>query len=209
MSDHVKSLLDHRESELIARIDELRAQLAPAEAELEDVRAAKAVVAAQAARRIAKLPATGGEASASSRSYYDGVYGERAPTSQFRNLTMKELVRKALLEQFDDGATARQLLDLFHHEYGRVDIIRSSLSPQLSRLKVEGVIWRDGLVWRLSDPARTRDLLGAMTPDENGEAPANPEGGNEGGCNPLEPEFSTPSQSARKVGASVAALIRT
>lgn len=189
MSDHVKSLLDHRESELMARIDELRAQLAPAETELEDVRAAKAAIAAQAARRISKLPVTGGEASASSRSYYRCVYGEKAPTSQFRNLTMKELVRKALLEEFTGGATARQLLDLFHHDYGRVDIIRSSLSPQLSRLKVEGAIWREGLVWRLTNPSLTQQFFGGSAPDENGEASADPEAGDEGAATPSNPIF--------------------
>jgi hypothetical protein len=70
---------------------------------------------------------------------------------------MKQLVREALSKKFSDGATARQLLDLFHHEWGRIDIIRSSLSPQLSRLSKDGVNWRDGLVWRLADEGQSGD----------------------------------------------------
>ncbi len=175
MVGNIQSLLDQREAELQVRIDELRAQLTPAECELEDVRAAKAAIAATAQRRVSQLPANGMGATAASVAYWQG----KSPNSQFRNMTMKELVRKALLEEFHDGATARQLLDLFHHNYGRVDIIRSSLSPQLSRLKVEKAIWRDGLVWRLSEPARTSDLLGSIAPNENEPPNGKPEDGSE------------------------------
>jgi hypothetical protein len=143
-------MLNARESELQARVDELRAQLAPAEQELDEIRVAKEAIAA----RVTQLPAKGTEASAASVDYWN----QKAPNSPFRNHTMKQLVRKALSECFDDGATARQLLDLFHHEWGRVDIIRSSLSPQLSRLSREGIIWRDGLVWRLVGPDRQISL---------------------------------------------------
>lgn len=171
-------MLDTREAELRAWIDELRAQLGPAELELEDLLVAKEAIKAQAARRLLKLPATGNDASAASLAYFNTP----GANSQFHGLTMKSLVRKALSETFPQGATARQLLDLFHHEYGRVDIIRSSLSPQLSRLRVEGVIWRDGLIWRLTEPGQ-KDIFGEQSPTENGEASAEPETGRGGATN--------------------------
>jgi hypothetical protein len=51
----------------------------------------------------------------------------------YENLTMKELVVKALREHFRDGATAKQLREFFRDGWGR-DIARENLSPQLSRL---------------------------------------------------------------------------
>lgn len=182
MSGYILDMLIEREGALRARIDELRAQLIPAEAELEDIAVAKAALMDAASRRIAQLPATGSEASAASLAYFNG----KANNTPFQSLTMKQLVRKALTEKFQGGATARQLLDLFHHEYGRTDIIRSSLSPQLSRLKVEREIWRDGLVWRLAEQkADTGNLIqriedfGAEAPDENEPPSDQKEGGSD------------------------------
>jgi hypothetical protein len=81
---------------------------------------------------------------------------------------MKQLVLKALEEHFPNGATAIQLIDFFHNAWGRTDVIRSSLSPQLSRLKVEKDIILSGKTWTLAAP-------------KNAEAPAedHPEGASE------------------------------
>lgn len=69
--------------------------------------------------------------------------------SPYFRLTIKQLVRKALDEHFQDGATAKEMLHLFENVYGRGDIARTSLSPQLSRLREDGIIFRNGHVWRL------------------------------------------------------------
>lgn len=61
--------------------------------------------------------------------------------SPYEHLTMKNLVKKALWEQFRGGATTRQLLDFFRDAWSR-NVERTSLSPQLSRLFQDGEIGR-------------------------------------------------------------------
>jgi hypothetical protein len=56
--------------------------------------------------------------------------------SPYADLTMKQLVVKALDEHFQHGATTRQLLDFFRDAWDR-NIERTNLSPQLSRLYQE------------------------------------------------------------------------
>jgi hypothetical protein len=66
-----------------------------------------------------------------------------------QHLTLKNLVIKALKEHFPKGADANQLVEFFHNSWGRTDVMRSSLSPQLSRLKVDKVLDLNGRVWTL------------------------------------------------------------
>jgi hypothetical protein len=66
---------------------------------------------------------------------------------------MKELTQKALAEAFPNGASANDLIFYFKKKWGRDDIVRSSLSPQLSRLRAEGLIRRDGRLWLLAQPS--------------------------------------------------------
>lgn len=105
--------------------------------------------------------------------------------------TIKQLVMEALQGHFAGGATANELLDYFAREYGRDDIVRTSLSPQLSRLKEEGKIRRERRVW-LYNEDEFDALFGDDDDDpenENGEASAEPEDGNEGVAPPSNPNF--------------------
>jgi hypothetical protein len=68
--------------------------------------------------------------------------------SPYENLTMKQLIMKALTEHFQSGATAKQFREFFRDAWAR-DITRESLSPQLSRLRSDKIIDRDGNVWFL------------------------------------------------------------
>jgi len=68
--------------------------------------------------------------------------------SPYEHLTMKQLVMKALTEHFQSGATAKQFREFFRDAWAR-NIDRASLSPQLSRLRSEKIIDRDGNVWVL------------------------------------------------------------
>lgn len=61
----------------------------------------------------------------------------------------KDKVRQALKTQFPQGATARELLEYINENWTR-QIKRASLSPQLSRLRQEGVITVNGGVWKLA-----------------------------------------------------------
>lgn len=95
--------------------------------------------------------------------------------------TIKQLVVEALTGHFTGGATANDLLEFFAREYGRDDIVRTSLSPQLSRLKEEGKIVRVGHTWHPSD---SFEALMANGDNENGDADeAEPEVGDGGGSN--------------------------
>lgn len=71
------------------------------------------------------------------------------PTSSYGRMSIKALALEALQTQFRDGATAVELLDHFSKAYGRKDVPRTSLSPQLTILKNEGKINREGLIWRV------------------------------------------------------------
>jgi hypothetical protein len=68
--------------------------------------------------------------------------------SPYEHLTMKQLIMKALTEHFQSGATAKQFREFFRDAWAR-DIDRASLSPQLSRLRGDKIIDRNGNVWFL------------------------------------------------------------
>lgn len=59
---------------------------------------------------------------------------------------------KAVLADFPDGKESNDLLSIVKERFG-VEIPRSSLSPQLSKLKKKGEVkWRGGK-WKLNKPA--------------------------------------------------------
>jgi len=62
----------------------------------------------------------------------------------------KEKVKLALREKYPQGATALDILAYLNERWDR-QIVRSSLSPQLSRLKKEGVITLDNDIWKLAE----------------------------------------------------------
>jgi len=65
--------------------------------------------------------------------------------------TIKEAVLD-ILKPGPKGMTALEILAEINRRYG-ADYPRTSLSPQLSRLKVQGLIKRKGTVWRRVKPA--------------------------------------------------------
>jgi len=73
------------------------------------------------------------------------------PSRKGARLSMKDLTLEALRDHFPEGATVNDLLSCFSERYQRPDIARTSLSPQLTRLKEEGRISRSGMVWHLNN----------------------------------------------------------
>ena len=71
------------------------------------------------------------------------------PPSGGRKMSVKAMVLDALEHHFPQGASALDLLECFAKEYGRDDVARTSLSPQLTTLKNDGKIARDGMAWTL------------------------------------------------------------
>lgn len=78
----------------------------------------------------------------------------RALDAVSRRRTIPERTLKdAVIEVLQDkgrGMTALEILAAINLKFS-TDYPRTSLSPQLSRLKAEGKLVREGIVWRLSD----------------------------------------------------------
>lgn len=165
----LRDFLVTREQELLQAISELHAALMPLEAELAEVRRAKGALgmtspnsggidAADWGTAMARmLPAYQGNNERLEENTGPGLgYLASLLPSPYSHLTMKQLVLKALVEHFTDGATTRQLLAFFRDAWGR-DIARANLSPQLSRLMRDGMIARgQDARWFLIDPDAER-----------------------------------------------------
>lgn len=79
----------------------------------------------------------------------ESVEKPATPPSGGRKMSVKAMVLDALERHFPQGASALDLLECFAKEYGRNDVARTSLSPQLTTLKNDGKIARDGMAWIL------------------------------------------------------------
>jgi hypothetical protein len=126
MDDTFQQMLLRREREVVSRIDALRKELDPLESEFKQI---------QTAKRALGLPASGAAP-------VNGL-----PAARF--MTMKQLVLYALKDHFKNGATGKQLVEFLKSTCGR-EIARESLSPQLSRLRAEKKIDRQGRIWFLT-----------------------------------------------------------
>lgn len=153
----LRSYLDDREKALEAEISRLREQIAPLERELFEVRIAKRAVGRHSSEPLQQplFSQSDGQTMDDEAQQlwkqYRAIQAERL-LSPYSRMTIKELVLKALEEQFPSGATAQQLLELFSTAWGRNEIVRTSLSPQLSRLRAEHKIDRNGSLWFRRQP---------------------------------------------------------
>jgi hypothetical protein len=157
----LRTFLEEREKHLEGEVAKLRALIAPLERELFEVRVAQRAVAKRSPEPqqrhlfpLLKLETSGAAAEVWRRYFEDQ---EAQATSPYHDLTIKQLVLKALDEQFPSGATANQLLELFRGAWGRTEVVRTSLSPQLSRLRADHKIDRNGNLWFLRIPRSTQE----------------------------------------------------
>lgn len=201
----LRAFLDRREKELADEIATLHRQLAPMEWELSEVRRAKGALGIEASTAFhgtgtltisehpsGPVPAAIAGKGVGFATIVTGTLRGAAPTgtaetiaappnlltsflSSHKRLTMKQLVVKALMEHFERGATAKQLREFFRDAWGR-DIERPNLSPQLSRLRADGVIelMPDTHVWRLT--AKAFEQTFRMTDLTHDDPPAGDEG---------------------------------
>lgn len=121
---------------LLAHKQKLVAELALAKAKVESIETEIANVDSA----IGSLPQTPAPAQkpAPVRMRHDG-----------RRMSVKAMVLESLELHLPDGGEVHDLLNCFATVYGRDDVARTSLSPQLTTLKNEGKISRDGMIWRL------------------------------------------------------------
>lgn len=133
-----RKFLEKRLVELNTEIADMRKRIQPLESELADVKRALGVVRDDRPSenlRLVRRPVV------------------TSSSSPYQQMTLKQLIIKALKEHFPDGATANELIDFFSVAWDR-DIQRTSLSPQLSRLKDEGQVRLENNKWFL--PLGTR-----------------------------------------------------
>ena len=171
MESETVLLMRDRVTELRRQIAVLRADVAAREFELHQAEAALTLMIG--------IKPSGAQASMSAIAHF-----ARQKNPEIAKLTIKELALKALHEHLWNGATSNQLIEVFVHKWGRDDIARTSLSPQLTRLKEEGMITLQGRQWFLaegyySDPDLERDAMVEAEADaealnKNGGAKAPP-----------------------------------
>jgi hypothetical protein len=156
--ENVRGILRRRHRELLHQIAALRGQLDPKEVELAEVKQLMAVLdmreddppwtATGVAPPHGVMQAEGVAAGVASVKGVGigllGIAGEMltAPsehTQRFIRMTIKDLVRQALSDNFRDGATPTQLREFIRDAYGR-EIDPDSLRPQLFRMREEGLI---------------------------------------------------------------------
>lgn len=173
--------LQRRERELAARIAALRGQLAPLEAELEKVSKMRALwysehqnplggkalpgfgSLADLGGRTLTNPLTGSSVGLGALGELVSPYPSNAPASgapsrplgveRYAQMSIKELIIQAFLDQFRDSATATELRDFIPAAYRR-NIEASSFRSALHRLKTDGVLDFDNELWSLSPEKR-------------------------------------------------------
>jgi hypothetical protein len=155
----LRDYLEQRERELLAEMKKIRdeigarqLQLVPLESELSEIRRCKASVGmtnelgGSVFSGFGTLgPSIKGTVESSSGVVSTGITVTRSDAVAgsgvvaYADLTMKQLVLKALSQHFENGATRRELVDFFRNAWGR-EVEPASLSPQLSRLAADGLI---------------------------------------------------------------------
>jgi len=154
--ESVSEILARHEHALLQRVAELRKELEPLEAELDRVRLARAAISSGSSG-----------VSAESKWVVRVRRNRSVHDAPIERMTMKQLVIKALSENFPRGATASRLLDFFAETWGRNDVVRSSLSPQLTRLHRDGWIkLLDDNVWIM-----VSNIPGSSMPPADNEGP--------------------------------------
>lgn len=135
----IRSYITQRRREILSQIEALNA-------ELSELNAAEDAVKTTANERVLDLEESTDSTTIGSR------------------LTIKEMVLE-VLGVLPAGADANKILRLINQRYDR-HIARTSLSPQLSRLRQEGYVRLDGSTWRI---ANAKDLFAEVK-----KAPARP-----------------------------------
>jgi hypothetical protein len=172
--------MQRKERELIQRIAAVRGLLTPLESELGQVRKAMQAIGVPSST-LASSP-FGSE----TRNSLDEMVAAASPATgvvpalpQINNnalfgmaalgvvpFTIKQMIVHALRDHFHGGATPAELRDYMHTAYGR-QIDRNSISPQLARLREEGVVEQTNALlsdgkWKITPAGRRygRTLLG-------------------------------------------------
>lgn len=134
--------LKRRERELIQQTAAIRGMLIPKEKQLEEVRQAmKAIGLERSYAEELKSFVDQGQDTPPPNCLSNTLEAAAFQTMQAiaEGLTIKDLILRALNDHFHLGATPSELSDYMKAAYGR-EIDRNSISPQLARLRDEGLV---------------------------------------------------------------------
>lgn len=81
-----------------------------------------------------------------------------------KNPTIKDRVRQALKTAYPEGAHYSDILDYINHEWPHLPVKRTSLSPQLTRLRKKEIIYldEDKGIWHL---AKSKEAKTSSAPE--------------------------------------------
>jgi len=139
---------------LLSRSAAIEAEIKVLEVELAEIRVAQAAISGEADA----IPST-------------PIRRRRRPTT-VRDGSIKAWILRVLAEFEPDGGLVTD--DVIHavEAMGGPEVLRNSMTPQLSRLKANGVITQQGRRWKLAPPAAAdldddplADLLPVHRPD--------------------------------------------
>jgi hypothetical protein len=172
--DTLRSFLERRERELTHQIAAVRGELQLKEKELAEIRAVRATLAPSVPTPAVPAPAV--PPPVPDTTTFDAAANLIRATGENRGAasvahplqhesvliggakrTIKSMILTALTSHFDDGATLAELRTFIMDVFGQ-EIDRTSISPQLARLRDEGAVEQRGRKWRLSEPASQRGL---------------------------------------------------
>jgi hypothetical protein len=83
--------------------------------------------------------------------------------------TFQDMIVDVLNDQPSNGAEALKIIELIKAKHGK-EIARSSISPQLSRLKQRDVLTLDNNIWSLTEKYKAEKNEGPAGPSDDVEA---------------------------------------
>jgi hypothetical protein len=161
----LRDFVERRERELTHQISTLKSQIAPKETELAEIRRTKAALGMLDPGIAAELSKPN-EQDVLARTYRSlGIaIREVAPA----NMKIKELLVRAFIDGFPQGATPGELVDYIPRAYGRV-VESPSVRPNLMRLREDGVVMRSVAGRWMLDP-EAKNAIGFYSADDNERA---------------------------------------
>jgi hypothetical protein len=165
----LRSFLERRERELTHQLAALRGQIESKERELAEIRGVRATLAPPPSPPDNNtLEVAANLVAATNRPRVDWMQQtDNAPIPPpNEKQTIKSMIVTALTSHFHDGATPAELRTFIKDVFGR-EIDRTSMSPQLARLREDGAVEQRDMKWRLSERARERGVANYLQPQKS------------------------------------------
>jgi hypothetical protein len=184
--DTLRTFLERRERELTHQVAHLRAQIESKETELAEIQTARASLSSSVPATT--VPAPAAPPPVPDTNTFDAAADQIRAAEENRRVasighpmqqgqsvliggvpqkrTIKSMIVTALTSHFDDGATLSELRNFIKDVFGQ-EIDRTSISPQLARLREDGVVEKRGKKWKLSEPASQRGITNNLSPQKS------------------------------------------